>query len=29
MPTIQCDPETARDRLRQAGVEVEPGNTEH
>ena len=29
MPTIQCDPATARDRLVDAGVEIRPGNTEH
>jgi ribonuclease HI len=28
MPTIECDPETARERLEAAGVEVEPGNTD-
>ena len=29
MPTISADPDAARERLRDAGVEVEPGNTEH
>jgi ribonuclease HI len=29
MPTIDCDPAVARDRLTDAGVEIEPGNTEH
>jgi ribonuclease HI len=29
MPTIQCDPAAARDRLLEAGVEVRPGNTDH
>jgi ribonuclease HI len=29
MPTIDCDPETARRRLEEAGVAVEPGNTDH
>jgi ribonuclease HI len=29
MPTIDCDPETARRRLNEAGVEIEPGNTDH
>jgi ribonuclease HI len=29
MPTIDCDPAVARDRLAAAGVEIEPGNTEH
>ncbi len=29
MPVIDCDPETARQRLREAGVEVESGNTDH
>ncbi|MFA9515624.1 ribonuclease HI [Halopenitus sp. H-Gu1] len=29
MPTIDCDPDAARDRLVEAGVEIEPGNTEH
>jgi ribonuclease HI len=29
MPTIECDPETARRRLAEAGVDVEPGNTDH
>ncbi|MFB6154983.1 MAG: ribonuclease HI [Haloferacaceae archaeon] len=28
MPTIECDPETARERLEAAGVDVAPGNTE-
>lgn len=29
MPVIECDPSVARDRLREAGVTVESGNTEH
>ncbi len=29
MPTIQCDPARARERLSDAGVEVTPGNTDH
>jgi ribonuclease HI len=29
MPTLECDPEDARHRLREAGVAVESGNTEH
>jgi ribonuclease HI len=29
MPTLSVDPETARDRLREAGVDVQPGNTDH
>lgn len=29
MPTIAVDPDEARERLREAGVEVRPGNTEH
>ncbi|GAA0661699.1 ribonuclease HI [Natronoarchaeum mannanilyticum] len=29
MPTIECDAERARERLRDAGVEVEDGNTDH
>jgi ribonuclease HI len=29
MPTIQCDPDEARETLREAGVEVQPGNTDH
>lgn len=29
MPVIECDPERARERLAEAGVEVEPGNTDH
>ncbi|MFT4923709.1 MAG: ribonuclease HI [Haloarculaceae archaeon] len=29
MPVIECDPETARQRLQEAGVDVEPGNTDH
>ncbi|CAI50685.1 ribonuclease H, type 1 [Natronomonas pharaonis DSM 2160] len=29
MPVIECDPERARERLVEAGVEVEPGNTDH
>jgi ribonuclease HI len=29
MPTIECDVEAARGRLADAGVEIEPGNTEH
>ncbi|WP_290814449.1 ribonuclease HI [Halovivax sp.] len=29
MPVIECDVERARERLEQAGVAVEPGNTDH
>ena len=29
MPVINCDPETARQRLQEAGAAVEPGNTDH
>jgi ribonuclease HI len=29
MPTIDCDPDAARERLRAAGVEVREGNTDH
>lgn len=29
MPTIDCDPADAADRLTAAGVEVRPGNTDH
>jgi len=29
VPVIECDPETARQRLEEAGVEVESGNTDH
>jgi ribonuclease HI len=29
MPVVECDPDAARDRLAEAGVSVEPGNTEH
>jgi ribonuclease HI len=29
MPVIDCDPTTARERLEAAGIEVEPGNTDH
>ena len=29
MPVIECDVETARDRLEEAGVSVEAGNTDH
>jgi ribonuclease HI len=29
MPTLSVDPESARERLLQAGVDVLPGNTEH
>jgi ribonuclease HI len=29
MPTIDCDPDEARRRLRAAGVDVEAGNTDH
>ncbi|WP_135663832.1 ribonuclease HI [Halorhabdus rudnickae] len=29
MPVIECDPSAARDRLRDGGVEIEPGNTDH
>ncbi|MFB6146996.1 MAG: ribonuclease HI [Halobacteriaceae archaeon] len=29
MPVIECDVEAARERLAAAGVDVEPGNTDH
>ncbi|GAB7094455.1 ribonuclease HI [Halolamina litorea] len=29
MPTVTVDPETARERLQDAGVETTPGNTDH
>ena len=29
MPTIECDPERAREALEAAGLAVEPGNTDH
>ena len=29
MPTIECDTDEAREKLRAAGVEVQPGNTDH
>jgi len=29
MPTVECDPAEARERLEGAGVTVTPGNTEH
>jgi ribonuclease HI len=29
MPVIDCDPETARDRLAAEGIEIRPGNTDH
>ena len=29
MPVIECDDESARCRLEAAGIEVEPGNTDH
>ncbi|MFT4883074.1 MAG: ribonuclease HI [Natronomonas sp.] len=29
MPVIDCDPAAARERLEAAGIEVEPGNTDH
>jgi len=29
MPTIECDPDLAADRLREAGLSIEPGNTPH
>jgi ribonuclease HI len=29
MPTVECDPDEAADRLREAGVTVESGNTDH
>ncbi|WP_306059494.1 ribonuclease HI [Natronococcus wangiae] len=29
MPVIECDVDVARDRLEDAGVTVEPGNTDH
>jgi Ribonuclease HI len=29
MPVVECDPSTARDRLKGAGVDVQAGHTEH
>jgi len=29
MPTVECDVDLARERLESAGVDVEPGNTDH
>jgi ribonuclease HI len=29
MPTVECDPDAARERLSEAGAELLPGNTEH
>jgi ribonuclease HI len=29
MPVVECDPEEARERLTEAGVSVETGNTDH
>jgi len=29
MPTLAIDPDTARERLRESGVDIQPGNTEH
>lgn len=29
MPSLDCDPEAARERLREAGAELSPGNTDH
>jgi ribonuclease HI len=29
MPVIECDPDRARERLAEAGVAVDPGNTDH
>jgi len=29
MPSLECDPAAARDRLEAAGVDVVPGNTDH
>ena len=29
MPTIDCDPDDAADRLQDAGVGIQPGNTDH
>ncbi|SDX53730.1 ribonuclease HI [Halobellus clavatus] len=29
MPSVELDPETARERLEAAGVAIEPGNTDH
>ena len=29
MPVIECDPDAARDRLHEAGISTEPGNTDH
>jgi len=29
MPTIDCNPSDAADRLRDAGLSIEPGNTPH
>ncbi len=29
MPVVECDPDEARARLEEAGIEIRPGNTEH
>ncbi|GAB6879171.1 ribonuclease HI [Halorubrum gandharaense] len=29
MPTIDCDPAAAKERLEAAGIRIEPGNTDH
>jgi ribonuclease HI len=29
MPSLDCDPEVARERLREAGAELSPGNTDY
>lgn len=29
MPTLECDPDTARERLSEAGAELSAGNTDH
>jgi len=29
VPVVECEPAAARDRLAAAGVEIEPGNTDH
>lgn len=29
MPSLDCDPDAARERLREAGAELSPGNTDH
>lgn len=29
MPVLECDPEAARDRLHEAGIRTESGNTDH